>query len=150
MSWNDLRKGRFSQEGGEYFITFTTFNRQKLFEDFDLAKIFCQQIIINEQACNCRWFTWVLMPDHFHGLLRLEDPNIELSKVVGKLKGASAYSLNRHKNYSGKVWQPAFYDKALRNEESRVEIARYIVANPLRKKLVQTIRNYPFWNSDFL
>lgn len=150
MSWSNLRKGRFSQEGGEYFITFTTFKWQKLFYDFDLAKVFCQQIAINEQACNCRWFTWVLMPDHFHGLLRLESPDTNLSSVVGRLKGSSAYILNQYKAQSSKVWQPAFYDKALRYEASRVDIARYIVANPLRKKLVQTIRNYPFWNSDFL
>ena len=150
MSWNNLRKGRFSQEGGEYFITFTTFQRQELFNDFELAKIFCQQIARNEQACNCCWSTWVLMPDHFHGLLRLESPNTDLSTAVGKLKGASAYLINKYKKQSGKVWQPAFYDKAVLHEASRIEIARYIVANPLRAKLTQTIKNYPFWDSEFL
>lgn len=150
MSWNDLRKGRFSQCGGEYFITFTTFKRQVLFDDFDLARIFCQQIALNEQACRCRWFTWVLMPDHFHGLLRLEGSGTDLSSVVGKLKGISAYAMNRYKGKSGKVWQPSFYDVALRLEDNRKEIARYIVANPLRKMLTQSVKNYPYWNSDFL
>jgi REP element-mobilizing transposase RayT len=150
MSWSDLRKGRYSQEGGEYFITFATSKRLKLFDDFDLAKIFCQQIARNEQACHCRWFTWVLMPDHFHGLLRLDNPDADLSSTVGKLKGSSAYLLNQYRGQSGRIWQSAFYDRALRHEDSHVAIARYIVANPLRKMLARTIRDYPFWNSDFL
>ncbi|SEI50725.1 REP element-mobilizing transposase RayT [Allopseudospirillum japonicum] len=149
MPWNDLRRGRYTQQGGEYFITFTTFRRQQLFCSYDLAKIVYQHIQINEKVCRCRWFTWVLMPDHFHGLLRIEG-DTDLSSVVAKLKGKSAYLINQYRGQNGKVWQPAFYDRALRTEDSRRDIARYIVANPIRKMLVQSVRQYPFWNSDFL
>ncbi|MFG1491308.1 transposase, partial [Oceanospirillum sp. HFRX-1_2] len=87
MSWSELRKGRVSQFGREYFITFVTNNRTDIFHDFDAAKLFCQQIAANQQIHNCRWLTWVLMPDHFHGLLRLESESTSLSAIVGHLKG---------------------------------------------------------------
>ena len=150
MPWNNLLTGRYSQSNSEYFITFNTYNRKTIFDEFIIAKLFCQQIAKNENKHNCLWLTWVLMPDHFHGLLRLGENEATLAKVVGELKGSSAYWINKELKQKGKLWQPCFYDHALRNEENRTNIARYIVANPLRKKLVKNIRNYPFWNSIFL
>ena len=150
MSWNDLRVGRFSQVQGEYLISFNTHDRIAYFENFELARLFCQYIRRHEDQHQCTWLTWVLMPDHFHGLLRLDVTSAELSKVVGALKGASAYLINQHLNRTGKVWQSSFHDRALRAEEDRIDIARYIVANPLRKELVTDVKDYPFWDSVYL
>jgi REP element-mobilizing transposase RayT len=150
MSWNDLRKGRFSQPNEEYFITFNTHNRLDIFTDFRIAQLFCQQIAINESKHQCKWLTWVLMPDHFHGLLRLGEEETLLSKVIAELKGSTAYIINTELDRKGKLWQTSFYDHALRKEEGRENIARYIIANPLRKELVKNIRNYPYWDSVYL
>lgn len=150
MSWDDLRKGRCSQENGEYFITFNTHHKQPYFNDFSLACLFCQQIAMNEIKYKGTWFTWVLMPDHFHGLLRLGADGESLSKVVGALKGASGFVINKKLQRKGKSWQASFYDRALRDEDDRKNIARYIVTNPLRKGLVSKIGDYPFWNSVYL
>ncbi len=150
MSWNDLRKGRYSQANGEYFITFNTHHRLSIFENAKAAHLFCQQIAINENKHGCKWLTWVLMPDHFHGLLRLSEKDMSLSKVIAQIKGSTARLINAELSRKGKLWQSAFYDHALREEESRENIARYIVANPLRKGLVKDIRNYPYWNTIYL
>ncbi len=150
MSWNDLRKGRYSQENCEYFITFNTRNRVEYFHDFLLGQLFCQQIKRNEKQCQCVWLTWVLMPDHFHGLLRLNSSEFSLSEIVGKLKGSSSYILNQRMNRRGPIWQASFYDRALRKNDDRKSMARYIIANPLRKNLVQSIKKYPFWDSVYL
>ncbi len=147
MSWNDLRKGRYSQPNAEYFITFNTHNRLSIFENDKVARLFCQQIAISENKHRCKWLTWVLMPDHFHGLLKLSEKGASLSKVVAELKGATAYFINAELGRKGKLWQSAFYEHALREEDNRENIARYIVANPLRKGLVKNIGNYPYWNA---
>ena len=150
MSWNSLRAGRHTENNAEYFITFNTNNRQAIFNNFTLAQLFCQQIAKNENKHHCLWLTWVLMPDHFHGLLRLGENVTTLATVIGELKGSTAQLINKELNHKGKLWQPSFYDHALRSEENRTNIARYIVANPLRKQLVQNLRDYPFWNSVYL
>lgn len=148
MSWNDLRKGRYSQSGGEYLITFVCDHRKRPFEKHEASKIFCRQIFNNESQHGCIWSTWVLMPDHFHGLLRLGDSS--LAKTVGHLKGLSSKRINELAESEGSLWQPAYHDRALRLEEDRVAIARYIVANPLRAGLVDEIGLYPYWNSIYL
>ena len=46
--------------------------------------------------------------------------------------------------------QRDFYDHAVRNDEALFEIARYIVANPLRAKLVDSVADYPHWYARWL
>ena len=153
MTWNDLRKGRFSHEYEEYFITFNTHNREPYFNDFNdfnSAQLFAQQITANETKNKCAWLTWVLMPDHFHGLLCINPNGSALSKTIKGLKGSSSFIINKEYKRQKQFWQPSFYDRALRADEDRKSVARYILANPLRKGLVDNISNYPFWNSVYL
>ncbi|WP_248280193.1 transposase [Marinomonas sp. UCMA 3892] len=96
MSWSDLRKGRLSEPNREYFITFNTLDRIPHFNDFSLAHLFCQQIETNQKHHKCTWLTWVLMPDHFHGLVKLKNHSSTLPTIVGNLKGASAFQVNKH------------------------------------------------------
>lgn len=149
MSWNDLRTGRYSQANTEYFITFNIHNRSSIFEDVKIARLFFKHIAVNEKKNQCKWLIWVLMPDHFHGLLQLGE-KVQLSKVIAELKGTTAYKINAELGRKGKLWQTSFYDHALREEENRKNIARYIVANPLIKGLVKDIKKYPYWNSIYL
>jgi len=150
MSWCDLRKGRYLQEQGEYFVTFNTQNKQPYFYDFNLACLFSQQIAVNETKHNCLWLAWVLMPDHFHGLLRLNSAGSTLPNIVKGLKGSTSLIINKERKQQKQFWQPAYYDRALRIDENRKQVARYILANPLRKGLVNKLADYAFWNSVYL
>lgn len=149
MSWNDLRKGRCSLSNSEYFITFTTYQRHPLFLNHEAATCFSRQLAISERNTDSNWLAWVLMPDHFHGLLKLNN-EASLAEVVKDIKGRSAFVLNKQFHLQGKCWQPAYYDRALRRAQDRRAIARYIIANPLRAKLVSSIGDYPYWNAVYI
>ena len=86
------------------------------------------------------------MPDHLHWLFALNHSFI--SEVVRRLKGKSAYAINSYRGYHAKVWQKGFHDHALRHDIKAV--ARYIIANPLRAGLVDSIGDYPFWDAVWL
>ena len=75
---------------------------------------------------------------------------LTVSKVVRRVKGKSAHSINTYRSCSGSVWQKGFHDRAIRNEENIRSVARYIVANPLRAGLVENIGDYPFWDAAWL
>ena len=89
---------------------------------------------------------WVLMPDHAHWLIQLGEKNT-LGLVVNRIKSASARLANRVLARQGALWQSAYHEHALRSDEDLRAVARYLVANPLRAKLVQRIENYPFWDA---
>ena len=141
-----LRKGRVSIAYGVYLVTATTLERQKLFDDFSAgcaaAKCFEDVRLLGD----ARILAWVLMPDHVHWLLHLGERD-GLSVVVSRLKSASARHANRALGRTGTVWAKAFHDHALRSEDDLQDVARYVVANPLRAGLVTQIGDYAFWNA---
>jgi len=143
-----LRLGRCSQQNGIYFITATTEQRIPWFQDFSFAHIMCRNLEHPSSLADAENLCWVVMPDHIHLLLRLNGAS--LSRVVSRLKSRSALLLNREIGRSGRFWQPGYYDHALRKEDDMLHIARYIVANPLRKGLVKRLSQYPYWNATWL
>ncbi|MCW8900734.1 MAG: transposase [Gammaproteobacteria bacterium] len=149
MSFNELRKGRFSEEGRVYFVTMVTQERTPYFTNFYMTRKAIQQIRLLHDEEKVYSYAWVIMPDHMHWLFQLND-NQSLPKVVNLFKGRTARVLNNVINNKGKFWQPAYFDHAVRNDECIKQIARYIVANPLRANLVDRIEDYPHWDADWL
>ncbi len=134
MPYSDLRKGRRSLAHQEYLITTVCRDRHPVFSDPVNAEAFADQIRREPQ-----WLAWVLMPDHFHGLLRLAEGE-SLSRIVRSLKGRTARAIVDLR------WQPNFHDHALRAEEDRLASARYLLGNPVRAGLVSSLREYSWWD----
>jgi REP element-mobilizing transposase RayT len=149
MSYNELRKGRWPAPGQEYLVTTVTSGRRPYFIDFATALPVIQALEPASSAGDARWLAWVLMPDHFHGLISLGQHQ-SLSAVMRQFKGRSARSWNQAFHRMGALWQPNFHDQALRHDEDRRSVARYLVGNPVRAGLVERIGDYPFWDATWL
>ena len=149
MVYTDLRKGRCSAPGHEYLVTAVTHHRDPVFADFHCSRALVQ--VLRETAAHgmAEWLAWVVMPDHFHALLRL-GPRADLASVMHLVKGRSARQINLAFKRTQRLWQPGFHDRALRAEEDRLAAARYIVANPLRAGLVRRVADYPHWDCVWL
>ncbi len=149
MTYNALRKGRFSEPNRAYFITAVIRDRRPVFSDLYIARMLVRQMRVLHDEGTVSSLAWVVMPDHLHWLFQLGD-SVSLEKTIGMLKGRSSRQINRHLGHEGVLWQAAFHDHALRKEEDLREIARYIVANPLRAKLVASLSEYPHWDAVWL
>ncbi len=149
MSFNDLRRGRVSLPGHVYFITTVTVHRRPFFRDLRSARTVVDGMRQRHAAGDVSSLAWVIMPDHVHWLFQLGE-EAELSTVIGRFKGQTAREINRLRGTNGRIWQPAFHDHALRREEDVREIARYIVANPLRAGLVSRLGDYSHWDAIWL
>ena len=145
---NQLRKARNSEENQVYFVTTTTHNRQKIFTDFHLASKAIQGFTHPNTLKDNQLLCWVLMPDHAHWLIQL-GTKTTLSQLISNMKAAATRQL-RKQGFTQTVWQASFYDHALRKEEDLVQVARYIVANPLRANLVTSVGLYPYWDAVYL
>ncbi|MBS4050447.1 MAG: transposase [Methylomonas sp.] len=149
MPYNDLRKGRHSEPYRAYFVTMVLANRAPHFADFICARLAIQQMRILHDDGSMQSLAWVVMPDHVHWLLQLGEARV-LSDVIKRFKARTAHAVNGYLHRRGALWQKAFYDHALREEEDMREIARYIVANPLRAGLVKHVGDYPHWDAIWL
>ncbi len=143
-----LRAGRFSEPQRIYLLTATTENREMLFSDFTVGRIVVAELKAAQQDGLAESLAWVLMPDHLHWLIALQQGS--LSELMRRIKGRSAKRVNALSGRQEKLWQDGFHDRALRREEDVLPAARYIVANPLRAGLVNRVGDYPLWDSVWL
>ena len=114
--YNALLRGRRSEPGRAYMITTVTEKRVPIFGDIFLARLVVHEMMNMENEGLVHSLAFVLMPDHLHWLLVLQQ-NEDLSHVVGLLKGRSARRVNKRLDRRGPVWQRAFYDHAIRKDE---------------------------------
>ena len=89
------------------------------------------------------------MPDHFHWLFELP-AGPTLSSTVQKAKSMTTRCLRQTGSFAGPVWQRGFHDRAIRKDEDLRTAARYVIANPLRAGLAESIGDYPFWDASWL
>lgn len=142
MGYSDLRKGRFSQAGLVYHITTVTKNRTPYFSSLDNGRKIVRQLAALQAEGRAETLCYTLMPDHLHWLMVLHDG--ELSKIMQLLKGRTARAIGHA------IWQDNYHDHAVREDENLRDMARYIVANPLRANLVERIGDYPLWDAVWL
>ena len=143
-----LRKGRTSIPGQIYLLTTTTANRTPWFHDVELARATSQLMIARKTWGDARPLCWVLMPDHWHGLIELGERD-SLPLVVNRFKSITSKHL-RQAGQIPPIWARGFHDHALRRDEDVRAAAHYIIANPLRAKLANRTGDYPYWDCIWL
>ena len=138
---NRLRKGRHSQPNQIYHVITNTKNRQPVFKNHAFARVLIHQLMAQQPHASTLAF--VVMPDHLHWLLQINQLQT-LSTIVKNTKAKTAQAIGKP------IWQAGYYDHAIRKDEDIVNIARYIIANPVRAGLVKRVGDYPHWDAIWL
>lgn len=97
----------------------------------------------------CDTFNWVchaycLMDNHYH--LLIETPDANLSKGMRQLNGVYTQNFNRRHSRVGHVFQGRYKAIHVEREAYLLELARYIVLNPVRARMVRQVQQWP-WSS---
>ena len=137
-----LLVGRRSVIGNVYAITMICRDRRPIFEDPGHAHIAMQVLDALDHQGLTTSFAWQVMPDHLHWLVQLRGKS--LGYCVQRFKGRSSFLINRLLKREGALWQPGYYDHAIRSEASMRKQARYILGNPVRAGLATRLGEYPY------
>ncbi len=131
-----------------YLITTTTTMRKPVFRNWTAATAACRAIARKTTWGDATLLCWVLMPDHWHGLIQLgeRDP---LAVVVNRFKACVAKAVHLETTQEA-IWARAYHDHALRDDEDMTAIARYIVRNPVRAGIASRVGDYAFWGAAWL
>jgi len=146
MTYTTLRIGRKSIPHQIYLVTTVTLHRAPIFTDHAVGRLLIHQLQAQDAADCTKTLAFVVMPDHVHWLFQLGTTQ-PLHQVIKHVKGSSAREINRHLHRTGQLWQPAFHDHAVRSNQSLIEIARYVIMNPVRAGLVKRVADYALWDS---
>lgn len=97
----------------------------------------------------CERFNWTvhaycLMDNHYH--LLVETPDANLSKGMRQLNGSYTQRFNRCHGRAGHVFQGRYKAILVQKEAYLLELARYVVLNPVRAGMVRRAEDWP-WSS---
>ncbi len=127
------------------FFTCNLKNKQPFFKEFQIFKDFEALLIESAIQCDCSLLVYVFMPDHCHILIRGNSENSDVYRCMTLFKQKTGYWIFKHAPEF--EWQKSFYDHILRKSEDEVEVIKYILNNPVRKRITENWKDYPFKGS---
>ena len=150
---------------GAYYVTICTKNRGKFFGEIINGKMVLSEIGEIVEKCwmeipkhypNVTLDEFVIMPDHLHGLIFIDNSfSVEtchgmslqmrirkynefsrpvsqsLSMIINHLKSATKRWCNKN-GFHNFAWQSRFHESIVRNEKHLYVIRKYIINNPLK------------------
>lgn len=161
-------KGHDYTAPGAYFVTICTHQRAELFGDVVEGEMRLNeygQIVADEWErsaivrAEIQLDEWVVMPNHVHGIIVINDPGVEATRHVGatrrvaptdaqsrngpapnsigaimaQFKSIATKRINEIRaTPSAPVWQRNYYEHVIRNDRELTAIRRYIQNNPLQ------------------
>lgn len=122
-------------------IYFITINCQQRFQNQLSLPEVAEQLFETVQHRQDKFLWWpylfLLMPDHLHALLSFPPSDKPIRGIVSIWKEWTNKDM-------GIIWQDDFFEHRLRHDESRRQKADYILANPVRAKLVSRPEDWPY------
>jgi REP element-mobilizing transposase RayT len=135
----------YREQGRLFSLTIGTAPRPPVFLDIPFGQECIAHLREIREKTGTLVYAYCLMPDHVHlllGAIRGES----LPAVLGRWKSLCAKS-RRDREGSGLFWQRSFYDRALRDEDNIINVALYILGNPVRAGLAADFHDYPLCGS---
>ncbi len=134
-----------------YLLTLASHGRRNVFAGSAAPMcVTALRIVATKHAAGI--LAYCFMPDHVHLLVHCPERTF-LPDFIRDFKQATGF---RFKKQTGcQLWQKSYHDHVLRSEESVMDAARYIVANPVRAGLVADPSAYELtgsfvWDRDAL
>lgn len=102
--------------------------------------------LLSQVSKDYNWLihAYCLMDNHYH--LLIETPDGNLSRGMRQLNGVYTQISNRHHGKVGHVFQGRYKAILVQKETYLLELARYIVLNPVRAGMVREAKDWP-WSS---
>ena len=127
------------------FLTMCTLQRTRIFITSATVDNVRAEMLRTGESYGVEIIAYCFMPDHVHALIQglAEDSNLlKWMKMLRQRSGHCYRTRNRRR-----LWQEGYVDRFLRDEEATLDVARYVVGNPIRAGLCDDLRRYPYWGS---
>ena len=132
--------------GPKWFFTIVTYKRRHIF--FDEVARNCLRHAITE----CRSLHpfsidgWVLLPDHFHCIWTIQEPDPDFSTRWSIIKRLFTKSFRENTAQQPPFWQRRFWEHWIRDEKDFENHVNYIHYNPVKHGYVSSPRDWK-WSS---
>ncbi len=157
---------RYNDPGHAHYLTFSCHNRLKLFKELSICELFISNL--ERIRCQTQTLLWayVIMPDHVHLLIDLQD-KLSVSKYLQSLKKTVSYQAIRWIQENKPRWIPYIqtvqrgksvfrfwlpgggYDRNIYGDQTLLKTMNYIHNNPVRAGLVEKPTDWKWSSAKF-
>jgi putative transposase len=93
-------------------------------------------------------YHWVIMPNHYHLLLEIDEPE-NLSSIMSGLARSYVWYYHRKYKSSGHLWQGRFKSQPIDKDTYLLSCGRYIERNPVNANMVKSAEDYPYSSANY-
>jgi REP element-mobilizing transposase RayT len=135
---------RIEYPGALYHVTSRGNARAKIFVDTSDHRAFLDVLSFVVKRFNWLCHAYCLMGNHYH--LLIETPEANLSRGMRQLNGIYTQNFNWKRHRSGHLLQGRYKAILVDKDEYLLELARYLMLNPVRAGMVESPEEYG-WSS---
>ena len=135
---------RIEFAGALYHVTSRGDGQEDIFRDDGDRELFIDVLAEVAERFNWTFHAYCLMGNHYH--LLIETPDSNLAKGMRHLNGIYTQRINRKHKRVGHVFQGRYKAIIVQKQTYLLELARYIVLNPVRARMVRSAKDWP-WSS---
>ena len=135
---------RLELAGGVYHITSRGDRREAIYDNDEDRETWLE--IFGNTCKRFKWrcHSYCLMDNHYHIVIETAEAN--LSKGMRQLNGVYTQYFNRKSGRAGHVFQGRYKGILVERDEYLLELARYVVLNPIRANMIKNIETWK-WSS---
>ncbi len=126
-----------------YFVTAATRDRQPIFRNRQAAELMLTELGRLRDELGFALLAYAVMPDHLH-LVLVPSAKADLSRIMQSVKGRFARFWNGQSGHEGGLWQPRYYESAVRTQKQLTQWLGYIDRNPVQARLADAPETYPY------
>ncbi|AGB79787.1 transposase [Enterobacteriaceae bacterium strain FGI 57] len=129
---------RYYINGGTWFFTVNLKNRQT---DLLISHVADLRTVVKDVKQKKPFYidAWVVLPEHLHCIWTLPQNEYDFSARWREIKKRFSKAIK-----CGAVWQPRFWEHAIRDEEDYRRHVDYIYINPVKHGWVTRVQDWPF------
>jgi REP-associated tyrosine transposase len=121
--WSYLDRYRYS-------LTLCTFERRCCFTEAGLVRDVLSQFLQCGETADFQVLAYCFMPDHLHVIAGGTRATSDMCAFVAAAKQRSARAARTW--IRGRLWQPGYYERILRDHDDVTNVIRYVLENPVR------------------
>jgi|LFRM01.2.fsa_nt_gb putative transposase len=115
-----------------YEVTTSCIPELKIFSSESLKVFFLEQLLISLKKYSFKCYSWSIMDDHYHLVLKSSDYTI--SRFMKRFNSVLAKKYNKSHNRHGTAFSRKFSSVIVQREGGLEDVIRFVHLNPVRRK----------------
>ncbi|GBD87973.1 transposase IS200 like protein [bacterium BMS3Abin03] len=139
------RRAEVFQKGSVYHIYNRGCNKDKIFFEDRNYLFLLRKVRKYTEQFDITVIAYCFMPNHYHFIFR-QNSDLEINNCVQNIFNSYTKAINKRYKRRGTLFEGKFKAKEIYEDQSVLEVCRYVHRNPLEAGLVKNLEDWQYSN----